>query len=147
MKWFKHFSDAHNDPDLVVARDKFGDAAWVIYWTILEMYAKEFDKASAENGGKLLLSWSDFRLKTRYKAKSIQNVIGFYQRKSKMKVEWEGEYMVVQIPRFIELADDYTRKHRKQNEKKVRSLSGHCPDQRSRSRSRRRKRNYFCAGR
>ena len=39
MKWFKHFTDAHDSNDLTKVRIKFGADGYAIYWYCLELIA------------------------------------------------------------------------------------------------------------
>lgn len=122
MKWFKHISDSHNDPDLNVAWDKFGDKAVILFWITLELYAKEFDKNSADKDGFIpITNWFHFQNQTRMKRKSIQNVLVFFASKNRILLKPDKDYVFIKIPKFIELADNYTRlrKYRKaQNDNK-----------------------------
>ncbi len=43
MKWFKHFTDAHNDNALRKVRMKYGADGYAIYWYCLELIAGDLD--------------------------------------------------------------------------------------------------------
>ena len=47
MKWFKHFTNAHNDNALKKIRMKYGADGYAIYWYCLELIAGDLDQAKA----------------------------------------------------------------------------------------------------
>jgi hypothetical protein len=123
MKWFKHLADSHNDPDLNVAWDKFGDKAVIVFWTTLELYAKEFDKNSTDLEGFIpVTNWFHFQNQTRTKRKSIQNILVFFSEKKRIFWKSSNGYVYIKIPKFVELADNYHRLkgfREKQNDNKL----------------------------
>lgn len=43
MKWFKHFTNAHNDNELMKVRMRYGADGYAIYWYCLELIAGDLD--------------------------------------------------------------------------------------------------------
>ena len=132
MKWFKHFSDSHNDPHLAVARKQFGTTGPHIFWTTLEFYAKEFDHFDPDGDGFLQISWLEFQQKCKKSRASVQRVLDFFatcfrKGEEEPRILWrdDGEYLWLKVPKFIELADEYTRKRIARKKAKV---SGECPE-------------------
>lgn len=48
MKWFKHYSNAHNDNALKKVRMKYGAEGYAIYWYCLELIAADLDGENAK---------------------------------------------------------------------------------------------------
>jgi len=109
MRWFKHLSDSHNDPDLSVAWDKFGDAAVLVFWITMEMYAKEYEHLNEESDGWLKIGLKNYRKNLRKSFTKVEKVLRFYQEKNRIFFKVEGDYILLKIPKFIELADNYSR--------------------------------------
>lgn len=49
MKWFKHYSNAHDNNDLTKVRMKFGAEGYAIYWYCLELIAGDLGAEKAIN--------------------------------------------------------------------------------------------------
>lgn len=129
MKWFKHLADSHNDPDLCVAWDKFGDAGPVVFWVLMEMYAKEFDHFEPGNGGEFLrFSFTEVRRKLRKSQTNVRQMLDFWQEKKRIYWKLEGEYLCLKIPKFIDLADEYATRKMFRKVKNVGIQSGHSPE-------------------
>jgi hypothetical protein len=47
MKWFKHFTNAHNDNAIKKIRMKYGSDGYAIYWYCLELIAGDLDGSKA----------------------------------------------------------------------------------------------------
>ena len=127
MKWFKHLADSHNDPDLNVARDKFGDMAVAVFWITMEIYAKEFEHLNENNDGFIRVSFTDFKRKLRKSSTKVKKLLNFFQEKNRINYKIDGDYILLNIPKFIELADEYTIKRAYKKDKKIGTLSGHTP--------------------
>ena len=84
MKWFKHLADSHNDPDLNVARDKFGDMAVAVFWITMEIYAKEFEHLNENNDGFIRVSFTDFKRKLRKSSTKVKKLLNFFQEKNRI---------------------------------------------------------------
>jgi len=109
LKWFKHLSDSHNDPDLSVAWDKFGDAGIIVFWVTMEMYAKEFEHLDKKGDGFLKIGLKNYRRTLRKTFIKVESILNFYQKKSRIFFKIEGDYILLKIPKFIELSDNYSR--------------------------------------
>jgi len=109
LRWFKHLSDSHNDPDLSVAWDKFGDAGVTVFWVTMEMYAKEFEHLDKNSDGFLKIGLKNYRRTLRKTFIKVESILNFYQKKSRIFFKIEGDYILFKIPKFIELSDNYSR--------------------------------------
>ncbi|MDD5772369.1 MAG: hypothetical protein PHX78_02770 [bacterium] len=126
MKWFKHISDSHNDPDLCVAREKFGDIAIIIFWFTVEIYAKEFEHYRPGSDGFLKYSLKNFTKIIGKLPKVYTKCLDFLQKKDRIIYKVEDDYIFIKIPKFIEVADEYTQKRISKEKKNVGTLSGQC---------------------
>jgi hypothetical protein len=55
VDWFKHMTASHDDPDISDAWDKFGSIGPLVFWVILEIYGREFNRLNGS--GEITLSW------------------------------------------------------------------------------------------
>lgn len=106
MKWFKHISDSLDDPFIFDLMAQHGDAGYVIFFGILEIYAREFHP---EDGWKLEISWNYLRTKLhRTRNKQIENILRSIQVKNKWEIVLTDNDVSIFIPKFKELLDDWT---------------------------------------
>ncbi len=98
---------SNDDPDFSDAWDKFGDPAVVVFWTVLEIYGKEF---SSLNDGWLTLSIPYFERKLRRKWKNIEKILEFFQIKERIYFKRDQQDISIRIPKFIELASNWTKR-------------------------------------
>lgn len=78
MKWFKHYSNAHDNNDLTKVRMKFGAEGYAVYWYCLELIAS--DLGMEEN--------------ITFELKHDAEVIGFNLKIDRIKVEEIMHFMV-----------------------------------------------------
>lgn len=78
MKWFKHFSNAHDNNDLTKVRMKFGAEGYAVYWYCLELIAS--DLGTDEN--------------INFELKHDAEVIGFNLKVDSARVEEIMRFMV-----------------------------------------------------
>ena len=106
MKWFKHISDSLDDPFIFDLMAQHGDAGYVIFFGILEIYAREFHP---EDEWKLTISWDYLRSKLhRTRNKQIENILRSIQIKNKWDIVLSDNEVSIYIPKFKELLDDWT---------------------------------------
>jgi len=111
MRWFKHLSDSHSDPDLMIAHDKFGDFGVAGFWLILELYAKEFDKA--DPGGWVTLSCTEVKQKLRKRWVRVELLLNYFSTCRRFEFDYNEPYLKLRIPKFAELADNFTKRSTK----------------------------------
>jgi len=132
MKWFKHMVGSKDDPDLVVALDEFGPAGPHVFWTVMEFYASEFDHYRPGHDGWLKVSWTDFHRKSGVKGSKLDRIMNFLSEcktgngEGLPRIMWRRDkgYIWLKVPKFIELADEYTQKRLAREEKKRRESVG-----------------------
>jgi len=147
MKWFKHISDSLDDPFIFDLIEKHDANGYLVFFGILEIYAREF---KTEPGWKLQVTLPYLRRKlNRTRNKLITNVLRTlgelsenFERTSeelctnvnkisaktpKWDVEIKGDEVCIFIPKFKELMDESTLKKLRENEKSFRKESGLIP--------------------
>lgn len=142
MKWFKHISDSLDDPFIFDIVNQFGGDGYLVFFGILEIYAREF---KPELGWKLNVSRGYLRKKLHKRQDTIiikclnyirthgklnqnsqqthdelmtnsqqtptelvENSKKVNQNSGKWQVEFNGNQVVIFIPKFTEVMDNWT---------------------------------------
>jgi len=105
MEWFKHRTCSHEDPDISDAWDNFGDAGPVVFWTIIEVFGKEFSHIKDEW---LTLSIPYFERKLRRKWKNIEKILEFFEKRERIYFKKSERMVSITIPKFIKIASNWT---------------------------------------
>lgn len=108
MDWFKHYTSSHEDPDISDAWDEFGDSAVVVFWTVLEIYGREF---SHLKDGYLTISIRYFERKLRRKWKKVEKILAFFALRHRILFEKTDLTVSISIPKFIAVASNWTKRH------------------------------------
>ena len=147
MKWFKHISDSLDDPFIFNLIEKHDANGYLVFFGILEIYAREF---KTEPGWKLQVTLPYLRRKlNRTRNKLITNVLRTlgelsenfgrtseelctnvdktFPKSPKWDVEITGDDVSIFIPKFKELMDESTLKKLRETEKSFRKDSGLIP--------------------
>lgn len=77
MKWFKHFTNAHNDNALTKVRMRYGADGYAVYWYCLELIAGDLDGSKAN-----------------FELSHDAEVIGYALKIDQLRVEEIMQYMV-----------------------------------------------------
>jgi len=105
MDWFKHNTGSLDDPDLADAVDKYGDAAYLFFFGVLEIYGREFSRLK---DGWLIISLTFLRRKLRKSSAKVEQMLNVYREKNRILSEISGDAVRIKIPKFIELASDWS---------------------------------------
>ena len=119
MKWFQHKTGSHDNPDISDAMDKFGDAGYSVYFILLEIYGQEFDKLK---DGNFEVSLNFLRKKLRKNSGKLRNILEFFQSRQKILFEIpkdNSENIIIKIPYYIELADNWSKRPNNKKDKKL----------------------------
>ena len=106
MEWFKHLSNSHENPDISDSWDLFGDAGPVVFWTILEVYAKEFSRLDDDCW--LTVSIPYFERKLRRKWRKIEKILEFFEQRSKIFFKKTQQTVSIKVPKFIDVSSNST---------------------------------------
>jgi len=111
VKWFKHISATHSDPDFMEAEMSYGASASYVFWRTLEILAKEnsVDKP-------LKISEKVFKMYfPAIKTGTLWRVLGFFSYKRRINLlQMEGGYITIFCPKLLELSSTYTEKVRRE---------------------------------
>ncbi len=110
MNWFKHETDLHNDPDIVDAFDRFGHAGYCVFCIVREIYGYSFN--DVDNDRFLRISLNNVRKKTRISLKKLKEVLNYFQNRKRIIFMIEDEFILLKIPEFIKLANNWTIENR-----------------------------------
>lgn len=121
MMWFKHISSSLDDPFIFSLMEEFGPSGYLVFFGVLEIYAKEF---SPENGWKLTEKWSYFSHKLLISRKKFKKILS---KIHKWEIEFNGDMVTIFIPKFKSLMDESTLKKLRANRKSFRNDSGTFP--------------------
>lgn len=125
MKWFKHISDSLDDPFIFDLIQKHDAEGYLIFFGIIEIYAREF---KTELGWNLTTTLPYLRRKLdRTRNKPITNVLETIKKSGKWSIVINGDCVSIFIPKFKELMDESTLKKLRDNEKSFRNGSGIIP--------------------
>lgn len=111
MKWYKHISDSLDDPFIFSLMDEFGSDGYLVFFGILEIYAREF---RTEDGWKLTEKFSFFRHKLHISSSKLEKILS---KIWKWEIEYDGNMISIFIPKFRELMDESTLKKLREVEK------------------------------
>ena len=118
MKWFKHISDSLDDPFIFDLITKHGADGYLVFFGILEIYAREF---KPELSWKLSVTLPYLKQKFHKTHKQlITNPLQTISNSGKWEVLIDGDKVTVFIPKFKELLDEWTAR-------KIGSKSGETP--------------------
>ena len=106
--------------------DKFGPHGYVVFFGVLEIYSREF---KTEELWKLSVNIAFLRRLLRVNTKKLKSIL---KNISKWEVEFNEDEIIIFIPKFKELLDEWTLKKMRQYEQKLRSNSGVTPSSRAR---------------
>ncbi len=111
MRWYKHSTGSHDDPDISDAWDELGDFGYVGFFVILEIYGQEFTHRNNEDF--IDISQTFLRRKLRKSSGKVQLLLDFFSKRDRIISKINGDRIMLKVPKFIELADNWgTRKLR-----------------------------------
>ena len=107
MKWLKHSTGSHDDPDISDAMDLFGDAGYTVFFITLEIYGQEF---SHLEDGFLTISKTFLRRKLRKSWTKVEQILNFYSKKKRMVIKIDGEMVCIKVPKYIDISSNWTKR-------------------------------------
>lgn len=108
MEWFKHKVASHEDPDISESWDKFGDKAYVIFFVMLEIYGREFNRISQD--GWLKMTKKFLARKMRKQWRVVEEVLRNFSTLNRFEINFLKEDIEIRIPKFIELSSNFTKR-------------------------------------
>lgn len=108
MEWFKHKTSAHSDPVISDAWDEFGDAAYVIWFVLLEVYGEQYKSSNPDK--KLNVSKAFIKRKFRKSWTKVEQILNFYSTFGKLDLEITPKRVIIGIPKFTEILSNWTKR-------------------------------------
>lgn len=111
MEWFKHDTDSINNEDISDAEDLFGDAGYAVFFKMLEIYGRKFNKTNAE--GYLSISLAFVKRKLRKSSTKAQQLLNFYKKRE--TIDWDFDpsddsKILFKVLNFIERSSNWTKR-------------------------------------
>lgn len=106
MKWFKHMTNARNNPELSSAIDELGLEVYGAYMIILEVVAERMDGSSdcfAEYSPK---KWSTF---LQVSPKRFQNFAKTLEKCGLFLLKDSGKLLKIEVPNLVKYRDNHTK--------------------------------------
>jgi hypothetical protein len=108
MEWFKHKTNAHDDPVVSAAMDEFGHVGYVAWFILLELYGQSFNASKPEK--KLNISWTLLARKFRIRATKVKLILNYYATFDKLILN-EGEKRVtIEIVNFANILSNWSKR-------------------------------------
>lgn len=115
MKWYKHISDSLDDPFIFELITRHGADGYLVFFGILEIYAREF---KTEDSWKLSITLSYLKQKFHKTHRQlITNPLQTISNYGKWEVTITEDKVCIYIPKFKELMDESTLKKLRASEK------------------------------
>jgi uncharacterized phage protein (TIGR02220 family) len=115
MKWYKHLAKSIDNPFVRQLMYEFGADAYLVFFGTLEIYADNF---SPESDWKLTINLRYFHEKFLLSKSKIKNVL---LKITEWEVTFNNDDVVIFIPKFKELLDNYTKDTNPKNKNKLAS--------------------------
>jgi len=114
MDWFKHKTGSHENPDISDAMDEFGDSGYSVYFILMELYGKEFNRLIER---KLILSKTFVQRRLRKSWTKVEQILNFYSDRQKILYHFDGKFLTIEVPKFLEIASNWVgREQSKKNQ-------------------------------
>lgn len=108
MKWYKHSTGSHDDPDISDAWDELGDFGYVGFFVVLEIYGEEFSHKNSEDF--IRISTTFLRRKLRKSLGKVKLLLNFYEKRNRILSKFEDGFVYIKVPKFIELASNWSKR-------------------------------------
>jgi hypothetical protein len=106
VKWFKHYSDALDDPFVQGLMDEFEHQGYVAWFGLIEIVSKENGKNLT---GKLSISPQYLRRKFRVSPSKLRQIYHYCATFGKLSVNFSEKKWEFDFPKVLELKDNYTK--------------------------------------
>lgn len=113
MKWYKHISDSLDDPFIFDLINQFGSDGYLVFFGVLEIYSREF---KTEDNWKLDVTQSYLTVKLHKRQSTLViKILKHIQNSGKWNVEFNDNQVIIFIPKFTELLDDWSQRKLRSN--------------------------------
>jgi hypothetical protein len=104
MKWFKHYSDALDDPFIQELLDEFGHLGYVVWFGLIEIICKENGNKIT---GKLTVSPEYLRRKFRTTPAKLRQVLDKCRASERLMLDCFEKKWFIEFPKIQEIKDNY----------------------------------------
>lgn len=105
MKWFKHFTNWHYDPDIYDGFSEYGHLAYVFLLFLREMYALQYE--NRDQDGFVRLSCYNFTRVLRVKAGKVRGLFDFYKNRNRIDYYFANDYYHFKVIEFEKLIGNW----------------------------------------
>ena len=113
LKWYKHISDSLDDPFIFDLINQFGSDGYLVFFGVLEIYSREF---KTEDNWKLDVTQSYLTVKLHKRQSTLViKILKHIQNSGKWNVEFNDNQVIIFIPKFTELLDDWSQRKLRSN--------------------------------
>lgn len=128
MRWFQHFTDAHDHPDLVRIMEIGGPAAYGVWWLILERIGQQLVSEKSNTAVTFSVkTWAKFcGVSSKIFLKICENL----EKPGQLLLKKNEDMLTIDCPTILNYCDEYSKKRfraSKQTPESVRTNSGECP--------------------
>lgn len=116
MKFFKHFTDAHEGTTITTLFERLGHMGPSCYWTLVELCAKKLEKEEDEEYTEAHCHFrfheSVLRKKLRISSKNLQKFLGICSELSQVFSTFSADIIEIEFPKLLESLDRDARRAR-----------------------------------
>lgn len=111
MKWFKHMTDADDDPVLMELDEKFPDNGLRMWWKLLQLVGTQCppDKDDPKFG-KLSITVLSFESKMQRQYKTLQKPLQLLHRRGTISFKKRNGFLHFYIKNMAKIKDNYNKK-------------------------------------
>lgn len=106
MKWFKHFSDAHDDEKLSEALCIHGAGAYGVFWLIVEAVAAQMDGTNKCLARYHYKKWATI---THVDRRTLTRYLQTFNILTLIVSQECDNFVTIEIPKLLKLRDNYTK--------------------------------------
>ncbi len=112
MKWYKHKTGSHDDPDISDAWDRFGESAYNVFFILLEIYGEEYNHRDQENY--IIFSQRFVARKLRKRWTKVEPILNYYQTKNRLSYFLVEKSIRLRVEDFVDITSNWTKRKNKQ---------------------------------
>ena len=106
MNWFKHFTNLHNDPDIVDSFEMFSHLGYTVFCVLHEIYGLSFN--DVDNKYYLKISLTNVRKKVHTSERKLLEILNFFLDRQRIDYYIKDRFIIFKLPEFIKLANRWT---------------------------------------
>lgn len=108
MRWFKHLTNASEDPMIAEIEELFGLEGYARWMKLLEAVGQHMGKGN--EGCSVAYPWSKWQTILKGKRNKLSSFLEHLQNKRRINLKQNGEILEIEVPELASLRDEYTKK-------------------------------------